>query len=98
VYEGHPSCSYATRTALDIHGVLCNACIAGPAPVQTRAGPGHHLAIPFHDHRRIAFSFLGELGDDLLDRPGFCLKSGVALRDTLVSVRPWNELVAMITS
>jgi hypothetical protein len=84
VYEGQTSCPCAARTALDIHRVLRNAGIAGPAPVQTRIGPGHHLAITFHDHSRIAFSFLGELGDDLLDRTGFCLKSGVALLDALV--------------
>ena len=84
VYEGQTSCPRAARPALDIHGVLRNARIAGPAPVQTRTGPGHHLAITFHDHGRIAFSFLGELGDDLLDRTGFCLKSGVALLDALV--------------
>jgi hypothetical protein len=84
VYESHTSCPCAAHTAIDIHGVLCNARIAGPAPVQTRTGPGHHLAITFHDHSRIAFSFLGELGDDLLDRTGFCLKSGVALLNALV--------------
>ena len=70
VDEGHTSCPGAACTALDIHGVLRNAGIAGPAPVQTRTGPGHHLAITFHDHRRIAFAFLGELGDDLLERNG----------------------------
>ena len=37
VYESHTSCPCAARPALDIHGVLRNACIAGPAPVRVLA-------------------------------------------------------------